>query len=209
MQLGPCRQRWDRRDPSSVRTPARGAARRPCRGRTGQTGCQDRSPRSQPAGDGRSRLLRVSRPPLLRCGRSPARLPSRSPWEEAGLHLAWRGLAATPSSDLVLPVHPPGNHGTSASLKRSPPSGARCGRPPADLLPAQAGPGGRGCLLWGGTVTGEDRAGRPAGSWPRGPETPGNSWGCSHGSWTRLLAGLGTIIKNQVSIEKLYCREGL
>lgn len=66
-----------------------------------------------------------------------------------------------------------------------------------------------GTCQGGGTVTAEGQswaAGAAAGPGPR------NAWeqlGCSHGSWTRLLAGLGMIIKNQVSIEKLYCREGL
>lgn len=55
---------------------------------------------------------------------------------------------------------------------------------------------------------GRTEQGGQGSSWPCGPQTPANSWGCSHGSWTRLLAGLGTIIKNQVSIEIFIARRG-
>lgn len=42
-QLGPWRWWWDHRGPLSVRTLTRGAAQRPCKGRMGRTGCQERT----------------------------------------------------------------------------------------------------------------------------------------------------------------------
>lgn len=164
-------------------------------GRGGDTGPRDtmtRSRRSHPGGEGRRHQ------PLRQLP------PSAKGWESA----AHAGLGTPPG--LAVPPNPALGLSLPAPLWLflSDLRGGRCSPGRRVALPCPGDRAGGAQLRHKGRTERGGRGGR-GGSWPGGPYPAGNSWGCSCGSWTRLLAGPGTLIKSQVSIEKLYCQEGL
>lgn len=176
---------------SAGRGRRRGPGLRTGEGQGGQ-GRREQGLRSQPAGDGRSHL--------------PPQPPSLAKDEQSAGHV---GVTSSPALSLSLPATPWVTTTLSGSLEWSLPPSAWCALL-RDLFPAQAGPGRapRGWHRPRPPVSGKRRVGSES-SWPCGPEPPGNRWSRSRSSWTRLPAGPGTIIKSRVSIEELYCREGL